>query len=226
MSTTASLSLPKRVISHAVTHVKDKQLVLSSVVSILLLCVSLFISYFASVYAAKHASNYVTDIILSNIPVIDVDWTFIYGPFIMWGVVALLLLYRPRYIPFTLKSISFFLIVRAVFISLTHLGPYPSHIILDQESVIRFFTSDSDLFFSAHTGLPFLMALVFWESRIWRYIFIVTSIFFGVIVLLGHFHYTIDVAGAFFITHGIYRLAQLAFKKDLELSVGHRTGRN
>jgi hypothetical protein len=214
MNMTAPISLSRRALGHAVTHIKDRELVLSSVFSILLLCASLFVSYYASLYAAKSASNYVTDIVLSNIPVVNVEAIFMYGPFVMWIVVAGLLLYRPGYIPFTLKSISFFILVRSVFITLTHLGPFPTHPILDHESIVRFFTSDSDLFFSAHTGLPFLMALVFWKSPRWRYIFLATSIFFGAIVLLGHFHYTIDVAGAFFITHGIYRLSELAFTRD------------
>jgi hypothetical protein len=220
MSTSISTSLPRRILSHASFHIKDKDLIVSSILSILLLCASLFVSYYASLYAAKSASNFVTDIVLSNIPVMDVDGIFMYGPFIMWLVVAGILLHRPKAIPFTLKSISLFILVRSVFITLTHIGPFPTHTVIDQESIVRFFTSDSDLFFSAHTGLPFLMSLVFWHSRPWRYIFMVASIFFGTIVLLGHLHYTIDVAGAFFITYGIYRLAQLAFKRDLIRS-GH-----
>lgn len=214
MYVATSTNLHTRVKVHALTHIKDKQLVLASLLSVFLLCASLFVSYHASLYASKHASNYVTDIVLSNIPVVDVDGIFMYGPFIMWMVVAGILLYKPKSIPFTLKSISLFILVRSVFITLTHIGPFPTHTVIDQESIVRFFTSDSDLFFSAHTGLPFLMALVFWQSKIWRYIFLAGSIFFGAIVLLGHFHYTIDVAGAFFITHGVYRLAQILFKRD------------
>ncbi len=222
MYVAASTGLSKRVKTHALTHLKDKELIISSLVSLFLLCASLYISYHASVYAAKHASNYVTDIVLSNIPVVDVDGIFMYGPFVMWVVVGIILLFKPKFTPFTLKSISLFILVRSAFITLTHLGPFPTHTVLDQESIVRFFTSDSDLFFSAHTGLPFLMALVFWESKPWRYIFMAGSIFFGAIVLLGHFHYTIDVAGAFFITHGVYRLSQLIFKRDLNISLGKR----
>ncbi|MES2216250.1 MAG: hypothetical protein V4481_03060 [Patescibacteria group bacterium] len=215
MSTmTPSISFSRRAWAHAMTHIKDKDLVIASIISIVLLCASLYVSYFASVYASKSASNYVTDIILSNIPVIDVDWIFMYGPLVMWCVVTALLFYRPKFFPFTLKSISLFILVRAIFLSLTHIGPFPNHLVMDQESLINFFTSDSDLFFSAHTGLPFLMALIFWHSRAWRYLFMVTAVFFGVIVLVAHVHYSIDVAGAFFITYSIHRLAQLAFKKD------------
>ncbi len=211
-----SLSFPRRAWVHATNHIRDKDLVIASIIAIILLCASLYVSYFASIYATKNASNSVTDIILSNIPVMDVDSAFIYGPFVMWAVVTVLLLYRPKFLPFTVKSISLFILVRAFFLILTHIGPFPTQLVIDQDSIVNFFTSDGDLFFSAHTGLPFLMALVFWKYRAWRYIFIFTSIFFGAVVLLGHLHYTIDVAGAFFITYSIYRLAQLAFPKDFE----------
>ncbi len=79
------------------------------------------------------------------------------------------------------------------------------------------FTFGSDLFFSAHAGLPFLMALIFWQNKKLRYIFIALSLIFGAVVLLGHYHYTIDVLSAFFITFGIYRIAINLFKKDYQM---------
>jgi len=215
MTTRTLPTIARRVLTNFFTHAKDMPFIISCFFSLALLCSSLAVSYFAALYASKHASNFVTDIVLSNIPVFQVDGIFMYGPLVMWIFVTILLFINPERFPFTLKSISLFMVVRAIFISLTHIGPFPGHMIVtDPESMIRFFTSDSDLFFSAHTGLPFLMALVFWQTKWLRYLFMVTSIFFGVIVLLGHVHYTIDVAGAFFITYGIYRLAQLGFPYD------------
>ena len=51
------------------------------------------------------------------------------------------------------------------------------------------------------------MALVYWREKYLRYIFLVWSVFFGAVVLLGHFHYSIDVFAAFFITFTIYHIA-------------------
>lgn len=185
------------------------------VISILVLVISLFVNYYASAYATESISNPVTDIILSNIRAFDVDAIFIYGPFVFWICVGLFLLVNPNKVPFTLKSVTLFILIRAAFISLTHIGPFPTNMILDTgPNLIKYFTLGGDLFFSAHTGLPFLLALVYWKSELLRVLFIVTSIFFGVIVLLGHFHYSIDVAAAFFITYSIYKIARYIFQKD------------
>jgi hypothetical protein len=185
--------------------------------SIVLLIGSLIVNYFASAYATRSVSNPVSDIILSNIRVFNVDIMFVYGPFLLWICVAIFLFINPSKMPFTIKSITLFILIRAVFISLTHIGPFPINIFPGSESdIIKYFTLGGDLFFSAHTGLPFLLALIFWKSWWPRVLFIATSIFFGIIVLLGHYHYSIDVLAAFFITHSIYRMSLYLFSRDYD----------
>ncbi len=61
------------------------------------------------------------------------------------------------------------------------------------------------------------MALIYWDSPRLRNLFIATSIIFGIVVLLSHLHYTIDVASAFFITYGIYRIAIKLFARDYHI---------
>jgi hypothetical protein len=75
----------------------------------------------------------------------------------------------------------------------------------------------ADSFFSGHTGMPFLGALVFWDDKLVRWVYILASIFFAIVVLLGHLHYSIDVFSAFFITYSIYRIADISFNKDKEV---------
>lgn len=187
------------------------------VLALIFISGALFINYFAGEYALESGSNSVTDIILSNTPVFDLDAIFIYGTYIFWAFLIYLFIIRPQKIPFTLKSIALFTIIRAAFISMTHIGQFPTHLTFDPASFINYFTFGGDLFFSGHTGIPFLMALIYWENKPMRVGFIIISFVFAVTVLLSHLHYTIDVFSAFFITYSIYHIAIKFFKKDREL---------
>ncbi len=196
------------------THFKDKNFLFSIGTAFLFLFISFFINFYAGMYATESASNSVTDVVLSNIRVYDVDGIFVYGALAFWIFISLLCLYDPKKIPFTLKSIALFVIIRAIFISLTHIGPFPTAMIVDSGELMKKFSFGGDLFFSGHTGLPFLMALVFWKNKYLRWLFVASSIVFGTVVLLGHLHYSIDVLSAFFITYTIYHIAKFLFKKD------------
>jgi len=206
----------KKILNKYKIFATDKRALYSLVFSFVLLAVSLVINSYAGSYAAREASNSVNDILLSNIPPFDVGWIFIFGPFVLWALVAVLLAKDPKKIAFTIKSIALFVVIRSVFTSLTHIGPFPTQVVLDSD-FIKKFTSGSDLFFSGHTGLPFLMALVFWKDKKLRIIFFLSAVLFGIVVLLAHLHYSIDVLSAFFITYSIYKIAEIWFKKDKEL---------
>ena len=195
---------------------REKDFASSLVVSLLLLFVGIVVTWFAIVYATDHSSSSVTDIILSNIPVFDVDGIFVYGPVIYWVIIGLYLLAHPRKMPFSLKSIGLFLLIRSAFISMTHIGPFIPNA-TTTGGILGVFTTGNDLFFSSHTGLPFLMALIFWDDKNLRHFSLAASVFFGAIVLMAHLHYTIDVFGAFFITFSIFSIAKVFFKKDLQV---------
>lgn len=201
----------------------NKSFVFSFIASLLFLAVGIVVTYFAIVYATDRASNSVTDVILSNTRVFDVDGIFIWGPVIFWAIIGFYLISKPNKFPFTLKSIALFTIIRAAFISMTHIGPFPTTAVqVNLNSVIGVFTSGSDLFFSSHTGLPFLMAMVFWNDKFLRYFSLIASLLFGTIVLLGHLHYSIDVFSAFFITYAIFAMAENLFKKDRRFFLGFK----
>jgi hypothetical protein len=178
---------------------------------------SITANFYATLYATEEASNSVTDIVLSNIPVFDVDILFVYGTLVLIVFVVLLCLGHPKRLPFILHSLAFFYFTRALFVTLTHLGPSPERVVLDIGTFTAKFLSGSDLFFSGHTGVPFLLALIFWNHKRLRYIFLGWSLFFAVIVLLGHLHYSIDVLSAFFITYTIYNIALWLFPKEHKL---------
>ncbi len=193
----------------------NKKYVLSLFEGITFFTASVFIAHFASEYAEVRASNSVDDIILSNIPVINFEIVFVQGAIALLLLVLALILRHPRTAPFVLKSSALFIFIRSIFVSLTHIGPYPTHLDITSH-LLDFITTGNDLFFSGHTGLPFLIALIYWNHPIIRNTFLIASVLFGVIVLLSHLHYSIDVFAAFFITYAIYHISVTFFKKDLE----------
>ena len=199
------------------TYFSDKSFVTSFIFSLFFIIGSLIINYYAGMYAQESVSNPVTDIILSNTRVYDLDNIFIYGTYVFWAFFIYLCIRKPQKVPFTLKSVALFTIIRACFISMTHINQFPTHINFDPASFITYFTFGGDLFFSGHTGIPFLMALIYWEDKFMRSVFIIISLIFAVTVLLSHLHYTIDVFSAFFITYTIYHIAIRIFKKDREV---------
>lgn len=173
-------------------------------------------------FANTHAGGSVPDLILSNVPVFNVVDFFVYGMFALVTFILALCVLDPKGVPFILNCLSIFVLIRSVFVTLTHLGPFPTHALSDFGPTITNAFFGADFFFSGHTGAPFLMALIFWDNLTLRYIFITWSIFFGVIVLLGHLHYSIDVLSAYFITYTIYRICLWLFPQDYKLFEKYR----
>ena len=206
-------------ISRHKVHWTDPSFIVSTIWGIVLLVVGVIATTFANQYAVLTGKNPVTDIVLSNVRVFDVDWIVNYGPVLIVILVVLILLARPSAIPFTVKSLALFIIIRAGFISLTHLGQFEPQLILPTSSFLNFLGGGNSggLFFSGHTGAPLMLGLIFWDNKLLRYGFIALAVVLGVGMLLAHLHYTIDVVGAFFITPTIYGLAERLFKKDYRL---------
>ncbi|TSA46030.1 hypothetical protein D4R52_01365 [bacterium] len=188
------------------------------IAGIILFGASAIFNYAANNYTALHASGRVTDLFLDNLPVKNVDEIFYEGTLMLELFVILLALHEPKRIPFMLKSTALFIFVRSFFMILTHFSPPINETLTHPINLIQRLTAGSgyDLFFSGHTGFPFLMALLFWNNKYLRSIFIASSIVFGAAVLFGHLHYSIDVFSAFFITFGIYHIAMKIFKRDFD----------
>jgi len=209
-----------KIFKHFRLHYKpiaaDRVFLQSVIFGAVIFLAGLSASFYAVIYVNESVSNSVTDIILSNIRTYDVDGLYLYGPLVFLAVVTAYLLWHPKKIPFTLESIGLFMLIRAVFISLTHIAPFPVHtqIQLTGTGIFTTLMTGNDLFFSSHTGVPFLLALVFWDVKWIRYLSIAASILFGAVVLMAHLHYSIDVAAAFFITYSIYVIACKFFVAD------------
>ncbi|MFH0905436.1 MAG: phosphatase PAP2-related protein [bacterium] len=192
----------------------DPKSLINVLVASVLFAFSLVSTYYANYFATIRASNPVSDLILDNLPVMDVGSIYGWGMLIAPIFLVLVLLYEPKRIPFVLKGVAVFYLVRSFFIILTHLA-LPADVPPGSLSAVsNIFSSGGDLFFSGHAGLPFLMALVFWNQKYLRWIFIILSVLGSGMVLIGHMHYSIDVFSAYFIAYGIYKFCQYIFEKD------------
>ena len=204
----------------------NKRFRFSAPLSILLFTLSVIASFYAIAYATAQASNSVTDIVLSNTPIFDVDGLMVAGTLLLIIYITLLYLHHPKRIPFGVLTLALFFFARSGFTVVTHIAsfPLPSGFVPDfNYSIGRFFFGfGGDLFFSAHTAVPFLMALLFWQDRGLRYLFLAWSVFFGAVVLLGHLHYTIDVLSAYFITYGIFHIACWMFPQEKALFISSK----
>lgn len=197
-----------------------KRRVRSLALGVLLLAISFFLLGRAAAYSTRSAGPFVGDVFLDNLPVVDLNIIIIEGAFVTVAFGIVLVLSKPSYLLFTLKAVAFFVITRAFFISLTHLGIYPGQIVPSDGFMDRMYVAfdlQAGYFFSAHTGLPFLMALIFWNKRLLRFVFLLLSAVFGISVLFAHVHYSIDVFAAPFITYCIFEAAKYLFPEDYEL---------
>jgi hypothetical protein len=204
----------KGVIEHHRRYLGQKAYKRSLILSSVFFTCAIAANYAAGVFATAKASNHVEDIVLSNIPVVDVSIFFVWGAIALIIFVTMLCIMDARRVPFTLYALAMFYLTRAIFVTLTHLGPYPDHMILDEGWIMNQLFGGNDLFFSGHTGAPFMLALVYWREVALRYIFLVWSISMAMVVLLGHVHYSIDVLSAYFITYAIYHITHLFFRED------------
>src|SRR5579872_68370 len=191
-------------------------------VAFFILGLSLIFQYYAGIYSAHVATQYVGDLLLDHLPVVNLNFIIVEGA--LWAVLlsAILVLAKPNYIIFTLKTVSVFLTLRAVFVAVTHLGIYPGQIVPGPGSFDQLYVTlglQTGYFFSAHTGLPLLISLIFWKEKLWRFIFLAASAVFGISVLLAHVHYSIDVLAAPFITYSIFKLSEYMFKEDYEMII-------
>ncbi len=166
------------------------------------------------------AGNFTGDIFLDNFPIVNLNPIIVEGALLAIVGGVILILWRPAYLIFTIKAVALFIAIRAFFVAATHLGIYPGQISPGDgfaDRIYSLFTLEAGFFFSAHTGLPLLMAIIFWKDRFWRTVFLVLSLTFGVSVLLAHVHYSIDVFAAPFMTFSIFKMTQYLFPKDFQL---------
>lgn len=193
----------------------------SLIVALVLLGLAVVFQFYASAYSSRVPSNSVPDLILDILPIVNTNFLIVEGALLAIAGTIILLFFKPKYLIFALKAAAIFIATRAVFVSLTHLGIYPGQIGPDGTGLFdNIYTGlglEAGFFFSGHTGLTFLMALIFWDERFWRYVYLTLCVAFAIGVLLAHVHYSIDVLAAPYITYSIFVMSKYFFKEDYAL---------
>ena len=182
------------------------------VISLVFLAAALTLNNIAGHYVDGVGTTVSTDIILDNIPVVDLSIIYVYG----YALVIVVLLLYPlffvkNYFHIVVTQLSILICIRSFFITLTHLKPPANAIMVYSTGIIPMFSFSNDMFFSGHTALPLLGYLLF-KGRLIRVFFLFATVSLALTVLLMHAHYSIDIFAAIFITYGSYKLGGWFFK--------------
>ncbi|MBI4679140.1 MAG: hypothetical protein HY748_16310 [Elusimicrobia bacterium] len=149
------------------------------------------------------------DVLLSTLPVVDLRVLFVWGfaLFLFWAFAAGWLYERHR-AAHIIWLYTLLILVRCGFIILTPMHLPKGALLIGDDPLYlyigRYINFKHDLFFSAHTAMPYLGYLA--HRRTWvAWSFLALSVLMAATVLLIRLHYSIDVFAAYFITYALYR---------------------
>ncbi|MBI5211374.1 MAG: hypothetical protein HY927_15475 [Elusimicrobia bacterium] len=157
------------------------------------------------------------DLLLRHLPLVDMRIVFVWGfaLFLAWVFAAGFWFERHR-AAHILWLYALLILLRSFFIILTPMhvpkGALLAHEGWVYQNVGRYLNFKHDLFFSAHTAMPYLGYLVFRERWV-GWTFLGLSVLMAMTVLCSRLHYSIDVFAAYFITYAVYRLERRWFRR-------------
>jgi len=166
------------------------------------------------VWAQQREGNTLHDALLSWLPARNVSVAI----FILLWSASLLITYwsirRPMVFLVFLWGFILLSVCRFISISCVPLEPPMALIPLQDPLANSFYGKNfitKDLFFSGHTATQFLIAFCVPVNK-YRWIVFASAMAVGILVLVQHVHYTVDVLAAPLFTFGIYHLARYIVK--------------
>ena len=194
-------------------------------ISTIIFIIATSINYVSGTYVSVAHTAHVPDLILDHIGPVNVGFFYVYGYIILFSALFIYPgFFQIRTFHVVITQFSLLIVLRAAFVALTHLGTPPDAIPVSFPWIFRGLHFENDLFFSGHTAIPFLGFLLF-KGPI-RYFFLGGSILMGVVVLLMHVHYSIDVLAAFFMTYCSYKIGNFLINKAEPLIIKRLRRRN
>ncbi|MFH0734552.1 MAG: phosphatase PAP2-related protein [bacterium] len=191
-------------------ELENKKFKANVFITIIFLAVVLFsVTKFLSYNELRFGFSF-RDPILSSFKPINVTWfTFI----IMYGAIPITLISlakSPRVFILGFQAYTIMLIFRVFCMFMLPLNP-PIEIITLTDPFIAFFatgiTFKKDLFFSGHTATMFLMFLCLNKGPL-KIILFICTLLIGLLVLVQHVHYSIDVFAAPFFAYVSFIIAK------------------
>ncbi len=156
------------------------------------------------------------DPILALFNPINLTWLIFALIYISLFVAIATLIKNPRQLMFAIQLYTLMVAVRIFSMYVLPLNP-PVNMIMLKDPLVEFFgtgqTLTKDLFFSGHTATLFILFLIS-EKKVYKTIFLISTIVVAIAVLLQHVHYTIDVLAAVFFTYACYRFLQTIKKNE------------
>jgi hypothetical protein len=166
-----------------------------------------------------------SDIFLQWLPAFNVSVPVF---FLIWSC-CLILIIRifkdPMILLVTLWAYNGVTLLRMASIALISLNPPAGLIPLADPITNQFYGAHyitHDLFFSGHTTTVFLIFLCL-KKKTDRLYALLASVILGILLLIQHVHYTVDVLAAPVFTYAVFRLALMFTKREHEaiISVKH-----
>ena len=167
-----------------------------------------------------------TDLFLQWLPAFNVSVPVF---FLIWSCCLILIvrIYKdPMILLVTLWAYNGVTLLRMACIGLISLNPPAGLIPLADPITNQFYGAHyitHDLFFSGHTTTVFLIFLCL-KKKTDRIYALLSSICLGILLLIQHVHYTVDVLAAPVFTYAVFRLAQMFTKSENDEMISVKDG--